>query len=1138
MRRTVVLVLLAVWSLCAVLAAQEVTGRISGTVKDPSGAVVPNAKVTLTNTDKNAVARTVTTDASGNFSAPLLPIGNYSLTVEAPGFQTFTQKGIVLNVADKLTFFPTLQLGSAQQAVTVEANAQQVDLQSTQAAGLVTGTQVVQLSLNNRNYEQLVSLVPGVTSSANTDQIYVGAFAPQGTNVVQFSMNGGRTEENNWLVDGIDNVDRGSNITLLSFPSVDAIAQFKVMRGQYDPEFGRAASGQIDVVTRSGTSAFHGGAYEFFRNDVLNANSFFNNQAHVKRPRLRYNNFGWNLGGPVYIPGVYNKEKNKTFFFFSQEFRRVITYSNPTLTEPTAAERGGTFANPVCTAWSGTTCAATGTSIASIDPLAAAYLKDIYGNLPAPNSPTNPHGFVSTLRNIFNFREEMLKIDQIFSSKFQVSGKILRDSIPTEEPLGIFGGTSRLPFAGTTQTNSPGHNYTLRATLALTPNTLIEAGYGYSYGAIVSRPVGLLTMSKSPDIKPALPFPVTLGRVPSLTFTGGTALASFGPYNDFNRNHTFFANFSHVMGGHQFKFGGTYYHYQKTENSGNGNQGTFAFNAAGKPAGSAATNFEQSWANFLLGHASSFSQDSFDMTPDIRDNQLEWYAQDAWRMRPNFTLTYGMRWSFFRQPTDAKGLLSNFDPKFYNPADAPQIDPTTGNIVAGTGNPLNGFIYTNPPAGGMKSPFGSKVGPEFNHAIAPRIGFAWDPWNDGRTSIRAGYGMFYDAGIEFGNPEINIFVNPPFVQSVTFLNTTLGNPTGGTLRVSAAPKRVRSLIADPYHSPYTQQWSFDIQRQLAGRWMLDLGYYGNNGIHLPGALDINQPKPDAYLAAGIGQTTPCPGAPSGWSTTPPCPITSASTPLLNPIRPYVGYLGIDGIRDVFTSNYHSLQTQLQRTWGASLVNISYTWSHGLTTIPFDRSVPPQNTYDLKADYGPTAADRRHVITANFVWSMPFLRDQQGFVGHVLGGWELSGIQTFQTGAPLTISTDSDLDPAGQGCLGPSPCQVRPDMIADPMLNAPRTFNEWFNTAAFADVPPGQFRNGNARRGTVYGPGFWRTDLSLFKNIKITERVNSQFRLESFNLFNHTNPVCCTSTFLGDPGFGQISSTRDPRIVQLGLKLNF
>ncbi len=463
--------LLAVLLCCAGARGQEVTGSIAGTVTDPSGAVVPNAKVTITDTDKNVVVRTLSTGGSGEFSAPGLPIGRYSVTVQAPGFQKYVETGLNLNVNGKLTVSPALKVGAADQTIRVEATAQQVDLQSAVASGVVTGTQIRELSLSNRNFLELVFTVPGTSNSGNA-AFFPGATAPLGTNLVTISVNGGRREQNNFQVDGADNVDRGSNLTLLSFPSVDAIAEFRVVRGVYDAESGRSAGAQINAITRSGTSSLHGGVYEFFRNNVLNANSFFNNHATpiVKRPVLRYNDFGGTLGGPVYIPKIY-EQRNKTFFFVSEEARRIITVSNPPLASvPYSGMINGQFNHVVCTKYanSGGTagaCQAYGTSIPSTswDPIAAAYVKDIFSQFPTPNLTTaaNPFGFISSLPGIFNFREDMVKIDHVFSPKLSVNGKWLHDVNPTVEAGGLFTNDDPLPGIITTHTNSPGNNTTL-----------------------------------------------------------------------------------------------------------------------------------------------------------------------------------------------------------------------------------------------------------------------------------------------------------------------------------------------------------------------------------------------------------------------------------------------------------------------------------------------------------------------------------------------------------------------------------------------------------------------------------------------------------------------------------------------------
>lgn len=1127
------------------LMAQDISGTIEGSVLDPSGAAVPKAKVSITNTDRNQVVRTITTDNSGIYSAPLIPIGNYSIRVEAAGFKTNTRTGIVLNVNDDLKINLKLDVGSVSETVEVKESAVQVELGTPANASTIEGTQIRELALGTRNFASLVSLMPGVTSSA-TDELFVGVTGASGTTTtIPFSVNGMRNSANNWTVDGGDNVDRGSNLTLMTYPSIDAISQFKVERSTYTADTGRAGGAQINVVTKSGNSRFHGSLYEFFRNDVLNANTWSNNANRVnvvngtaKTPPVRWNDFGGTIGGPVYF-GKYNRQKNKTFFFYSEEIRRIINYAtfNPTL--PTTGMLQGNFIQPVCITVATGGCPTGSAPVTQIptslfNPNSVAYIKDIFARTPLLSGDTvaaTTAGFFPQ-RTLLNFRQEIVRIDHTFTDKFSIWGKFENDSIPTTEPGGLFS-CSSYPNGCITNTNSPGKAYVFHALNIIRPNLLNDVGFNFNQSAILSTPAGLTAKANSPDINPAEPFVNTQGVVPNVAFTGGTTIAGYGPYNEHNRNWAGFDNLTWILGRHTLKFGYSFNRYNKTENAAS-QQGTFTFTNAGAPSGTSA--FQQSFANFLLGNVATFTMPSTDITPNIWSWQHEGYIQDDFKVNPRLTVFMGVRYSFFGQPTDSGNLLTNFDPKLYSRANAPTIDPATGNVVPGTGNnpTQNGIII-----GGITSPYGEKVGNSSFRNFAPRLGVAWDPFGTGTTSVRAGYGIYYDSGL-FGTYEQNTFADPPYVRSVNYTNASFSNIGAGTLGVSASALGLHATQV-PAQIPYSQQWNFSLQHRFQHDIVVEAAYVGSKGTHLLGIVDINQAPTGVALAAGLHTTT----AANPNSTI----FTTADDARINAVRPYYGWNYINSLETAFDSNYHSLQLTFRKNFGAAgLVGGAYTWSKNLTDNGSDRSNAPQNSYNWhEGEYGPYPGDRTHVLTFNYVYIIPMFARSHGPVAYVLKGWEVSGIVSAYTGSPFTVTT-SGVDPAGAGLLGSSASSPRPDMVCDPNANRPGLYGgsaqssaqnlTWFNTACFAPVPQGAVRPGDAGRGTVRGPGFFNVDASLIKNFHVTERVTTQLRGEAFNVMNWVNPNGFASTNITSTAFGQISSFRAARRMQIALKVTF
>ncbi len=1121
--------IMGLWALLLLLSAciiaQEIYATLTGSVSDPTGAVVPGASVTVHNNDTNTDVRTVTTDASGNYTVTNLPAGNYTVTVKSSGFKAYSAGSVILHVAEKRSLPVELQTGQITETVNVTETTVPVQTATAAQMGTITGTQVRELQLNNRNFEQLVTLQPGV-ASALPDVVGFGL-----SNSTTISVNGARSTSNNWTVDGADINDSGSNGTLLNVPSVDAIQEFTLGRSNYDAQYGRSGGGQVLVATKSGTSQFHGDAYEFDRNDIFNANDFFSNTVGRKKPPLRYNDFGFTIGGPVFIPKLYKQSESKTFFFVSEEWRKTGNPTTTIATVPTAAQLAGTFAGTQLNAASApagcvTYIAATNTS--QINPScfsrnAQTYIANVYSKF--AGNAANGTQYITNFVNKQNYRQDLVRLDQNITDKIHLFGRFIQDVVPTTEVGGLFAG-SPLPGISSTATNAPGKNVVANVSWTISPTVVNEASFNYSWGAINSNITGIIN---SPAFLGALsgglPYSDPYGRIPGVGGSGvftGVSIPS-APYFERNIDKNVYDNFSKTAGNHTIRAGISVQWMTKTENGPNPTNGSFTFrNAFGNPA----------FANFLLGDATQFTQSSRDIIPHLNYLNFEAYAQDDWKVTPKFTLNLGLRYSYFPSPGDSNNVLNNFDPLLYSAAAAPLVDRATGNFVAGQAvtpaNYVNGLIFPtgNACANAQKiaavgcSPYGSTVNPNSNYNFGPRFGFAWDPYGNGKTAIRGGYGVYYDRTLN-GIWEQNAFGDPPLVQSVQIINPNFDNPTSGTTAARLGPINLTATGTPTFKVPSYQDFNFSIEQQILQNTVLQVAYVGTLGRHLLGDLDINQ-VPLAVRAAN-------------------------PTASVNALRPYLGYAEITTRAPLFNSNYNSLQVSLNRRVANGLtLGIAYTWSKNLANNPSDRGSGIYDTYNFRQDYGPPSINTPHIFIANYVYDLPFFKDQRGVVGHLLGGWEISGITRVQSGSSLTITQSNDpfnasdwsnapgTYPGGIGIdLAPS-VSPRPSLVPGASLTGAGNRFQWFNTAAFTNAI-GQF--GNAGRGLLLGPGLQNWDMSGIRNFKIGERFSLQFRGELFNIFNHTN-FSSVGTSLNNANFGQLLSAHNPRVVQLGLKLYF
>ena len=1116
------MLLIALFALVSPALAQEVAASLNGIVSDATGAAIVGASVEVRNAAVQGFRRTATTDKDGSYTVTNLPPATYTVVVSSPGFKSLTTESVTLFVAEKRSVNARLNTGSVDESVTVQQDAVAVETTSSAQTGTISGTQVRELELSNRNFEQLVTLQPGVVSGLG-DEVGFGL-----NNSTTISVNGARSGANNWTVDGADINDSGSNGTLLNVPSVDAIQEFTLARGSYDAGYGRSGGAQIVVATKQGTSEYHGDVYEFNRNNVFNANSFFNkNNPDALLPRgiERYNNYGFTLGGPVTIPKVFNTAKDKLFFFWSEEWRKVTIPSTQSIPAPSAAMLAGIVSGKVTNAPAGCVSYNAATEESTISPScysknSQVYLANVFSKFPANNGGNN----VTTYSSLQNSRQDIVRLDYNLTDKIHLFGRAMQDETPESFPTGLFA-ADNFPGLVNTTLNAPGENVVGNLTWTISPKLVNEAEFAYSQGEIKTALSD--AVANSPSVLSALTnnyaYSDPYSRIPSISFSSGT-LTGFSqgaaPYTERNLDRTFYDNFSATLGKHALRTGFTISQMLKTENGPSGNP-SFQFDT---------------WQDFLLGNVVLYQQPSRDTIPNLHYNNMEAFVQDDWKVTSRLTLNLGLRWSYFPSPTDVNDTLNNFDPTVFDRNKAPLLN-ADGTFVAGQGQVpstyVNGLIFPQGSActaaqaiapGVTCSPYGSRVNPNSNLNFGPRFGFAFDPYGGGKTALRGGFGIFFDRTLN-GIWEQNAFQDPPLVQTSTVNNTQFDNVLSGTSSVSLAPNGITTTGSPTFKVPSYATYNLSVQQALTSSTVFEMAYVGSQGRHLLGELDLNQPT----LAARAANPTAD----------------------VNVVRPYAGYSYTHSRIPMFTSNYNSLQVSLNHRVTAGLTaGIAYTWSKNLSSQSTDRGAANTNTYDPKLDYGPTTLNTPHIFIANYVYTLPFFKEQHGLVGHTLGGWEVSGITSVESGHSASVTQALDpfacrddastangcaagTYPGGIGIATPNgDIAPRPDQTAPVHLT--KTVGQWFTTSSFNEAV-GHF--GSERNGSFLGPGLQNWDLGAIKNIQMGERFHFQFRGEFFNAFNHTN-FAGVDTGLNDKNFGQVTSTHLPRNVQLGAKLYF
>jgi hypothetical protein len=1064
----------------------QTTGSIEGTVMDPTGAAIVGVGVTITN-EQTRVATATITNSAGYFLADTLPSGTYRIEVSHPGFKNAAVSGVKLDIATRVRRDISLAVGDLAETVHVEASGAEVNTSDSTVSSTITKEQIGTAVLNGRHFSRLAMLVPGAVYSSGSDELSGAGLNATGSPV---SINGLNNKSAGWFIDGAYNMNVGNGEANTHVPVIDSLEEVQVQTSNYSARYGTTGGAVITAVTKSGGSQFHGGAYEYLRNDSMDARNFF----AVANPPLKQNQFGFFIGGPVLLPH-YNKDRNKTFFFLSEDWRKRRNATTSLTATPSEALRQGNFQSeaartgrPLLDPLTGQPFPNNSIPANRIDPNAALLMSTYF---PLPNYSLEPfRNYLNNGVSKLDTRTDTGKLDHNLTDSIRFSFVLSNDAISVLSPDAGLAGS---PFPVIRQQESTGGMaYNIRNTWTLSPRSVNEISYSAkklninlllaNYGADPTRPNGL-------NIRDFFDGANTLNQTPAVTFSQGwggigTNLLPLKPARDDNAVIT--DNFSHVAGNHTLQMGFSLFLYNKTQAAFNSTQGAFSFDGTftNHPVG-----------DFLLGMARTYTQGQERFVRTYKFIQTEPYFQDDWRISRRLTLNLGMRLFIIPLTHVEDNLMSSFLPSAYDPSKAPQINSAGVLVPTANYDPLNGIVL--PEQNGVPRGFADTF-----WGVAPRFGFAYDPTGRGSMSIRGGYGISY---LNSGTNQSALVNNPPFNQTVSLVNVPLSDPSGGTPN---APRPVALNAFNPaFQRPQVQSWSLSVQKELPAGFLGTVAYVGTRGTNWEVWIDRN--------SSVFG------GAPAGYDFDPRLNTGFNE----NLIRPYVGYGSITQFNSGLNSTYHSLQTSFQRRFSKGLaLQGSYTWSKALGQSQTRRDMRVQNPLDWSADRGVVDFDRTHVFTMNYIYELPFFRGKRGFVGQVVGNWQVSGLITAQSGLALTPGMS----------LSSRGLATRPDATGAPVAGA-GSKESWFNTGAFAAPAPGMF--GNAGVGTLRGPGFFIWDASVAKQFPVTENMRFSLRGELFNWMNHTN-WSGVDTNLGSGTYGRVTSARDPRRIQVSARLDF
>ncbi len=1093
--------------------AQQITGSIRGTVVDPSGAVVSGATVSARQTE-TGLARTAVTDRAGAYLVLELPVGHYEVQVEARGFQKYIQQGIILDVNETANVPVRLAVGAETEQVQVHADAQLIESGVTSLGKTVSEREVLDLPLNGRNFAQLGLLQPGVVP-LTPGLAEAGGSLREGQS---YSVNGQRPESNNFLIDGANNFN-GVDGGFVLKPPVDAITEFRILTHNASAEFGQSLGSTTNIITRSGTNRFHGALWEFLRNDVFDATNYF----AAKTEPLKQNQFGGTFGGPV--------RKDKTFFFTYFEGFRNRQGQTTSSTVPSVAERNGDFSALCPEGFSGGFCNNQNHQLFNV------FLNQPYPNnqypvatqtnpitqnllqyIPFPNSGSNVFTTTQVVRQDSN--QGGVKVDHYLSPSDILNFR-----------YSIIDGTqfNPIPTSGASVPGFPvgqdqrAQNFVVQETHTFSTSMIGVFRFSYLRNKFLfGQHINPTTPAQLGfEYQPSLDIAV---GPPSIQIAGYTTIGNpiTGPRDTYENAFDYSGALSWVHGRHELKFGGGYQRLQVNALQGIATNGFFVF--AGFPV------VPDAFASFLFGQPVVFLQGLGDFERGIRGNAVDAYVQDTFKATSRLTFNLGVRYDLPFPYTEIKNRQTLWIPGRQSTV---MPDAPPGLLYPGDKGVPDGLI------------------PTFKKAFAPRVGLAWDPTGSAKWLVTSAYGIFYEPYYTGqGGPLQSPISAPPYLQTPQVSTPNFADPFNGNPPISgefSTPLTNLTLAAN-LPLPYSQDWDLNIQRSFGSDLLFEIGYVGTKGTKLPRMIEAN---PAIYI----------PGFDT--SSNPPQPISTSSN--ADRRRKYSGctldpttvcdYSSTGLISGIANSSYNALEASLKKRFSHGISFLAaYTWAKSIDdsstfNLTGSASKPlagendlAQNPFDVAAERGRSLFDARQRFVLSYQWALPWWRQPKGWYQQLLGNWQVNGIVTAMTGTPFTVFDGNDFSVQGSAPEISGFFSNRPNVVAGQDPNAgPKTTDNWLNPNAFQRItqdpnsPVQQF--GSAGRNIAQGPGYANWDFSLFKNIRVTESKELQFRAEFFNILNHTN-FRNPDSDINSQTFNQILEAQAPRLIQFALKFTF